>query len=154
MTPIDHASALSNTATQPRRRWPWPGAASARNSRLTPTTPSTRPAVVFSGEMARFHPSTFSARSVWALLYLIVFGSILAFTTYTWLLDHCSPTLVSTHTYANPIIAVLLGWALAGETLDARVLLAGALTLLAVFLISRGTSKKAKLVAERAEEAA
>jgi len=112
------------------------------------------PAAVFSGEMARFHPSTFSARSVWALLYLIVFGSILAFTTYTWLLDHCSPTLVSTHTYANPIIAVLLGWALAGETLDARVLLAGALTLLAVFLISRGTSKKAKLVAERAEEAA
>jgi drug/metabolite transporter (DMT)-like permease len=94
---------------------------------------------VFSGEVASTRMSAISARSIWALLYLIVFGTIIAFTTYTWLLDHCSPTLVSTHTYANPIIAVLLGWLLAGETLDVRVLLAGVLTLLAVFLISRGT---------------
>ena len=112
------------------------------------------PAALVSGEVTRFHPSAFSARSVWALVYLIVFGSILAFTTYTWLLDHCSPTLVSTHTYANPIIAVLLGWALAGETVNGRVLLAGVVTLLAVFLISRGTGEKPKLVADQAEEAA
>ena len=65
---------------------------------------------ILTGELGRAHFSRFSARSVWALLYLIVFGLILAFTTYTWLLDHCSPTLVSTHTYANPIVAVLLGW--------------------------------------------
>ena len=75
--------------------------------------------------MTHTHVSSVSARSVWALIYLTVFGTILAFTTYTWLLDHCSPTLVSTHTYANPIIAVLLGWWLAGETLDIRVLFAG-----------------------------
>jgi drug/metabolite transporter (DMT)-like permease len=112
---------------------------------------------ILSGELARAHPSTFSSRSVWALLYLIFFGSILAFTTYTWLLDHCSPTLVSTHTYVNPIIAVLLGWALAGETFNTRVLLAGLMTLLAVFLIRRGTGESReqhKLVADRAEEAA
>jgi drug/metabolite transporter (DMT)-like permease len=107
----------------------------------------------FSGEVTHMHPHSFQARSLWALLYLIVFGTIIAFTTYTWLLDHCSPTLVSTHTYVNPIIAVLLGWFFAGEVLDKRVLLAGAVTLVAVFLISRGTGEK-KTLAARTEEAA
>jgi drug/metabolite transporter (DMT)-like permease len=106
---------------------------------------------VATGEMAHAHPSHFSARSVWALLYLITFGSIIAFTAYTWLLDHCSPTLVSTHTYANPIIAVLLGWGFAGEVLDGRVVGAAGLTLLAVFLINRGTgNKQVKQVQEKA----
>jgi drug/metabolite transporter (DMT)-like permease len=109
---------------------------------------------IFNGEIAHAHISTFSARSAGGLLYLIVFGSIIAFTTYTWLLDHCSPTLVSTHTYANPIVAVLLGWALAGETFNGRVLLAGLITLLAVFLISRGTAPKSGRIARSAEEAA
>lgn len=107
-----------------------------------------------SGEIARAHVQAFSARSVWALLYLIVFGTIVAFTTYTWLLDHCSPTLVSTHTYANPIIAVLLGWLLAGEILNSRVILAGLVTLTAVFLISKGTGKKQEGGTARADEAA
>ena len=109
---------------------------------------------IFNGEIAHAHVSTFSARSIGGLVYLIVFGSIIAFTTYTWLLDHCSATLVSTHTYANPIVAVLLGWALAGETVNGRVLLAGVITLLAVFLISRGTEPKPKENARRADEAA
>ena len=97
-----------------------------------------------SGEFSQLHLSAVSARSAWALLYLITFGSIVAFTAYTWLLDHCSPTLVSTHTYANPIIAVLLGWMWAGEVINARVLAAGLLTLFAVFLISRGTRQAAR----------
>jgi drug/metabolite transporter (DMT)-like permease len=97
----------------------------------------------FTGEFSRLHVATVTARSAWALLYLITFGSIVAFTAYTWLLDHCSPTLVSTHTYANPIIAVLLGWMWAGEVISVRVLEAGLLTLFAVFLISRGTGKSA-----------
>jgi drug/metabolite transporter (DMT)-like permease len=99
---------------------------------------------LLTGEVSRAHPASFSARSIWALVYLIVFGTIIAFTTYTWLLDHASPTLVSTHTYANPIIAVLLGWFFAGETLDIRILLAGLITLVSVFLISQGTKKKPK----------
>ncbi len=108
---------------------------------------------IFTGEVAHAHLSSFSGRSVWALLYLIVFGTIIAFTTYTWLLDHCSPTLVSTHTYVNPIIAVLLGWFFAGETMGVRVLLAGLITLVSVFLISQGTSEKPAL-AEPVDEAA
>lgn len=111
-------------------------------------------ASLVSGEIARAHVQSFSARSVWALLYLIVFGTIVAFTTYTWLLDHCSPTLVSTHTYANPIIAVLLGWLLAGEALSSRLILAGIVTLTAVFLISRGTGEKRELLAPQAGETA
>lgn len=97
-------------------------------------------ASLLSGEVARAHWSNFSARSLWSVAYLIVFGSVVAFTSYTWLLEHCSPTLVSTHTYANPIVAVFLGWMLAGEIITLRVIAAGAVTLLAVFLISRGTS--------------
>jgi len=103
------------------------------------------------GEMSSFHAATISPRSAWALLYLITFGSIVAFTSYTWLLDHVSPTLVSTHTYVNPVIAVLLGWLWAGEMVGFRVLAAGICTLIAVFLISRGT-RKAALLRELAEQ--
>jgi len=111
-------------------------------------------ASLITGEIGRAHVASFSARSIWALAYLIVFGTIIAFTTYTWLLDHCSPTLVSTHTYANPIIAVLLGWLLAGEAMDSRVLLAGLVTLIAVFLISRGTGDKPESITDGVDEAA
>jgi drug/metabolite transporter (DMT)-like permease len=106
-----------------------------------------------SGEFSQLHLADITARSAWSLLYLIIFGSIVAFTAYTWLLDHCSPTLVSTHTYANPIIAVLLGWLWAGEVINGRVVAAGLLTLVAVFLISRGTGKAVprRVVVEESE---
>jgi drug/metabolite transporter (DMT)-like permease len=103
------------------------------------------------GEFSKFHLASVSPRSAWSLLYLITFGSIVAFTAYTWLLDHVSPTLVSTHTYVNPVIAVLVGWWWAGEEINLQVLVAGLLTLFAVFMISRGTSRTApieKLVEE------
>ncbi len=105
------------------------------------------------GEFSGFHVAVISTRSALSLLYLITFGSIITFTAYTWLLDHVSPTLVSTHTYANPVIAVLLGWLWAGEVINLRVLGAGLLTLFAVFLISRGTRKSSPLraLAEEAE---
>lgn len=106
------------------------------------------------GEWSHMHPSAFTARSVWGLVYLITFGSIVAFTAYTWLLDHCSPTLVSTHTYVNPIIAVLLGSLFAGEVIDARVIGAGLLTLISVYLISRGTGRKREALEMREAEAA
>ena len=70
--------------------------------------------------------------------YLIVFGSIVAFTAYTWLLQRCAPAVVATHTYANPVVAVLLGWLLASEPLTARVGLASVAILGAIVLIRRG----------------
>ena len=93
------------------------------------------------GEFSHLKVSAVTSRSALSLLYLIIFGSIIAFSAYTWLLDHVSPTLVSTHTYVNPLIAVVMGWWWAGEVINLRVLEAGLLTLVAVFLISRGTGK-------------
>jgi drug/metabolite transporter (DMT)-like permease len=105
----------------------------------------------FTGEFSRLHSSTVTSRSALSLVYLITFGSIIAFSAYTWLLDHVSPTLVSTHTYVNPVIAVIMGWWWAGEVINLRVVEAGLLTLVAVFLISRGTGKTVRQ--EMAQEA-
>ena len=72
------------------------------------------------GEYSKFHLATVTPRSWLSLLYLITFGSIITFTAYTWLLDHVSPTLVSTHTYVNPVIAVFMGWLWAGEVINVQ----------------------------------
>ena len=90
------------------------------------------------GEFQSLHWSAVSLKSILGLAYLIVFGSIVAFTAYTWLLQRCPPTLVATHTYANPIVAVLLGWLLASEPLTTRVALASVAILGAIVLIRRG----------------
>jgi len=90
------------------------------------------------GEFRALHWSAVSVKSIFGLGYLIVFGSIVAFTAYTWLLQRCPPTLVATHTYANPVVAVLLGWLLASEPLTGRVVLASLAILGAIVLIRRG----------------
>jgi drug/metabolite transporter (DMT)-like permease len=90
------------------------------------------------GEFHAVHLASISLKSVLGLGYLIVFGSIIAFTAYTWLLQRCSPALVATHTYANPVVAVLLGWLLASEPLTLRLVLASAVILAAIVLIRRG----------------
>jgi drug/metabolite transporter (DMT)-like permease len=79
-----------------------------------------------------------SSRSLWSLAYLIVFGSVIAFTAYNWLLERYSPTLVATHTYVNPVVAVLLGWWLAGEKVTLSMGLAAAMILAAILLVERG----------------
>ena len=90
------------------------------------------------GEFHALHSSAVTLKSILGLAYLIIFGSIVAFTAYTWLLQRCPPTLVATHTYANPVVAVLLGWLLASEPLTARVALASVAILGAIVLIRRG----------------
>src|SRR5579872_448412 len=90
------------------------------------------------GEFHALHWSAISPKSIFGLGYLIVFGSIVAFTAYTWLLQRCPPTLVATHTYANPIVAVLLGWLIASEPLTARLAVASGAILGAIVLIRRG----------------
>jgi drug/metabolite transporter (DMT)-like permease len=95
-------------------------------------------AAAVTGEFQRIHWAGVSLRSAGGLAYLIVFGSIVAFTSYTWLLQRCPPTLVATHTYANPIVAVLLGWLFASEALNLRIIFASVAILGAVLLIRRG----------------
>jgi drug/metabolite transporter (DMT)-like permease len=88
------------------------------------------------GEGAQLHVSAFTTQSVLSLAFLIVFGSLVAFTAYTWLLQVSSPAIVSTHSYVNPVVAVFLGWAFAGESVTARTLLATAIILASVALTS------------------
>jgi drug/metabolite transporter (DMT)-like permease len=94
-----------------------------------------------SGEYRALHWAAISGRSILGLGYLILFGSVVAFTSYTWLLQRCPPTLVATHTYANPVVAVLLGWLLAGEALTLRVVVASVAILGAIVLIRRGEQR-------------
>jgi drug/metabolite transporter (DMT)-like permease len=88
------------------------------------------------GEVGRVHPAAISGASAAAFLYLIVFGSIVAFTAYGWLLRSGAPgVLVSTYAYVNPAVAVLLGWALAGEAVGGRELAAGAIIVASVGML-------------------
>lgn len=90
------------------------------------------------GEWGRFDPSAVSGESVLAYLYLVVFGSLVGFTAYIWLLGVSTPARVSTYAYVNPIVAVVLGWWFLGEPLTARVLAAAAIIVLAVAVITTG----------------
>jgi drug/metabolite transporter (DMT)-like permease len=97
------------------------------------------------GELGRVHPSAISAGSAVAFAYLIVFGSIVAFTAYGWLLRSGAPSvLVSTYAYVNPAVAVLLGWALVGERVDGRMLAAGAVILASVGMLVLARQPKAE----------
>ncbi|MGH7546003.1 MAG: EamA family transporter, partial [Gemmatimonadota bacterium] len=84
------------------------------------------------GEWGRVDPGAVSPRSATALLYLTVFGSLVGFSSYIWLLRVSTPARVSTYAYVNPVVALFLGWALAGESLTPRTGLAVALVLAAV----------------------
>jgi drug/metabolite transporter (DMT)-like permease len=91
---------------------------------------------LISGEGGRLHAQDLTARSVFSLAYLIVFGSIVAFTVYTWLVSVSSPSMLSTYAYVNPVIAVLLGSVLAHEAVGARTLVATAVIVGGVVLVS------------------
>jgi drug/metabolite transporter (DMT)-like permease len=100
------------------------------------------------GEFHATHWANISLKSILGLAYLIVFGSVIAFTAYTWLLQRCPPALVATHTYANPVVAVFLGWLLASEPLTMRVLLASVAILGAIMLIRKGERTTAQAAAQ------
>ncbi|GAA2493006.1 EamA family transporter [Winogradskya humida] len=76
-----------------------------------------------------------TGRSLVALGYLVVFGSLIAYTAYTWLLDHVAARIVGTYAFVNPVVAVLLGWWLLGEELDARTIAGTVVIALGVALI-------------------
>ncbi len=90
---------------------------------------------LLTGQGARLDWSAVSLRSVLAVGYLIVFGSLLGFSAYTWLLGVASPARVGTYAYINPVVAVILGWALAGERITPRMLAASAVIIAGVVLV-------------------
>jgi len=94
------------------------------------------------GEFRGFHPQAVS-RGAWAALaYLIVAGSIIAFTAYVWLLHHESPTKVGTYAYVNPVVAVTLGYFLGHESIGPRTLAGTLLVLVSVIVITTTPAKK------------
>lgn len=101
------------------------------------------------GEAAELSLATVSVKSLLALGYLALVGSLIAYSAYFWLLHRCSPTLVATHTYVNPVVALFLGWAFAGEILTGRSVLAGAAVIAAIVLVSRATRGEGRTSEER-----
>src|SRR5438552_17143960 len=90
---------------------------------------------VVTRELPRFHPSSISLLSLASFIYLVIIGAVVGYTAYIWLLRHCDPAKVATYAYVNPIVAVLLGAAFAGETLTTRVLIAAALIIGSVAIV-------------------
>lgn len=88
------------------------------------------------GEYHDFHPAAVSFGAWFSLLYLIVLGSIIAFTAYVWLMEHESPTRVGTFAYVNPVVAVLVGYFLGGEALDLRTIAGTLCVLVSVVMIT------------------
>ena len=89
-----------------------------------------------SGEGSILNVSSITLRSATALAYLIVFGSVIAFTAFSWLVTVSSPSHLSTFAYVNPVVAIFLGWALAAEQIGARTLIATLVILAGVALVS------------------
>jgi drug/metabolite transporter (DMT)-like permease len=93
------------------------------------------------GEGGRLSLASVSPRSWLAFAYLVLAGSIVAFPVYVWLLKHSTPAKVSTYAYVNPVVAVVLGWAILGEPMNLRIVLAAAVIIGAVVIITIGRSQ-------------
>jgi len=91
--------------------------------------------VIF-GELRGLDVGAISTASWVGWVYLIVFGSLIGFTSYIWLLDKVSPARLGTYAYVNPVVAVILGWAIAGETFSLRTGIAAVIVICAVALIT------------------
>jgi drug/metabolite transporter (DMT)-like permease len=105
------------------------------------------------GEPWSFEPSAVTAASFWSFLYLVFVGSLVGFTAYIWLLKAAPPALASTYAYVNPMVAVFLGWAFAGEPVTSQTLLSAAVIVAGVALITTASSKPSKPDAEEATPA-
>ncbi|CAN5762320.1 drug/metabolite exporter YedA [soil metagenome] len=96
---------------------------------------------LLTGELGLLRPERFSSESVISLLYLVFFGSILAYTAYTWLLQVTSVSKVATYAYVNPVVALLLGWAILAEEIGPSMIVGGAMIVVAVGLVIRTESR-------------
>jgi drug/metabolite transporter (DMT)-like permease len=103
---------------------------------------------LLTGEVRALHVAEISQRSWIALLYLIVFGSMIAFTAYLYILQKSTAARVSTYAFVNPVVALLLGWLLAGEAITLRTILAAMIILTAVLLVITAPQKASEALRE------
>ena len=106
---------------------------------------------VVRGEVSSFELSAVSGRSFAAWAYLLVFGSLIGFTAFVFLLRASTPARVATYAYVNPVVAVFLGWLLAGEAISARMLVAAVIIVAGVAIItaSEGRASQASTASGR-----
>jgi drug/metabolite transporter (DMT)-like permease len=93
-------------------------------------------AAVVAGEPSRLDLAHASSRSIFAFVYLLTFGSLIGFTAYVYLLAHTTAAKASTYAYVNPVVAVLLGWAVGHEAVTSRTVIAAAVILAGVAIIT------------------
>jgi drug/metabolite transporter (DMT)-like permease len=107
------------------------------------------------GELASIDPTTFSTRSIVAFIYLVVFGSLVAYSAYTWLLQNASVSLVSTYAFVNPVVAVLLGALILAEPITPTLVIGAAVIVVAVafIVIRQNAARRAGRLALAAEGA-
>jgi drug/metabolite transporter (DMT)-like permease len=105
---------------------------------------------ISTGEAGRVDLGRVTTESFLAWLYLVVFGAIIAFTAYIYLTRVCSPALLGTYPFVNPVVAVLLGWAIAGEELDSRTISGAAVIVVAVVIIVVSTNRTKRVTVTRA----
>ncbi|CAN5391166.1 drug/metabolite exporter YedA [soil metagenome] len=96
-----------------------------------------------SGEWQKFDYRAVSSVSWIALAYLIFVGALVAYTAYSWLIQNATPSAVSTYAYVNPVVAVFLGWAIAGESLTGQMLVGASVIVVSVMLVTANNKKKA-----------
>ena len=101
------------------------------------------------GEPFHFHIATASVRSLTAWAYLVVFGSLIGFTTFVWLMKHSIPSKVSTFAYVNPIVAVFLGWLVLHEPVSPRIFAAATIIIAGVAIITLAKNRKAPAAPQR-----
>ncbi len=97
---------------------------------------------LLTGEPFHFDVGAVSVRSLGSWVYLVVFGSLIGFTTFVWLMKHSTPAKVSTYAYVNPIVAVFLGWFVLDEPVSPRISVAAAIIIAGVAIISLANNKK------------
>jgi drug/metabolite transporter (DMT)-like permease len=92
---------------------------------------------LFKGEWSRFSVDEVTAQSALSVLYLILFGSIMTYSAYNWLLRQTAPAKVGTYAFFNPLVAVFLGWLLAGEPVTLKMIIGAGAILTAVLLVNQ-----------------
>src|SRR4051794_16497352 len=93
------------------------------------------------GELGDVDPAAFSGDSILAFSYLVVVGSVIAYTAYAWLLRNVRVSKVSTYAYVNPAVAIVLGWLILGETITATTLVGAAIIVASVAVVVRSESR-------------
>ena len=95
-----------------------------------------------------FSHVTWTPRGIGAIAYLVIFGSLVGYTAYIWVLDNAPAAIVSTYAYVNPVVAVFLGWLVLHERVDAYVLAGSVIVVLSVILVTTAKEKPKPLVAK------